>query len=235
MVNRLERNKILQRERELIVDYPEVKLLPTTHVLKHSLIEHDINEMRSVDTKSDEFRRLVDVITSLLFYEATKDLPLEEYVVETPICYTIGKRIAGKKQVLVPIERSGNAMEEPAKNIIRKSQTGFLGLYRDEKTLIPHEYYCKMPEDIESSIAFILDPMFATGGSADNAITRLKKLGCKTIRFLCIIAAPQGVDLIQRKHPDVEIYIAQLDKGLNKDCYIVPGLGDAGDRIYGTK
>lgn len=229
------KEEILQKEQSLIVDYPKVELAPTTHVSKHPLIEHKIDMMRDVKTKSSDFRQLVDEVTMLLCYEAMVDLNMEEYVVTTPICMTIGKRISGKKLTLAPIMRAGMGMESAAKRVVPLSRTGHVGLYRDEVTLEPQKYFWKMPKEIERREIFVLDPMLATGGSADAAISKLKEVGCDTIKFMCIIAAPRGVDLLQKKHPDVHLYIGHLDKGLNENGYIVPGLGDAGDRIFGTK
>ncbi|MBQ3468173.1 uracil phosphoribosyltransferase [Candidatus Saccharibacteria bacterium] len=227
---------ITQNEKNLCVPYGRIGLAPTTHILSwHPLIMHKITEMRKKDTDSSTFRQLVGEVTTLICAEAMQHLYTEEYVVETPICKTVGRRISGKKLVVVPIMRAGIGMEDAVKLVVPKSRTGHIGLYRDEKTLEPHEYFCKMPKGIEEREVFILDPMLATGGSADAAIQLIKKRGCKRINFLCIIAAPQGVDLIQSKHPGVELYIGCLDRGLNKKGYIVPGLGDAGDRIFGTK
>ena len=191
--------------------------------------------MRSIETPSSVFRKLVEEVTKLMAFDAFSHLGLSVCEITTPICKTLGKKISGKKQVLVPILRAGLAMEQPMKDIVPQARTGFCGVYRDENTLRPQRYFWKMPKDIENREVFVLDPMLATGGSADFAVTELKKIGCKTIHFMGIIGAPQGVNLMQEKHPDVELFIAHLDKGLNKDGYIVPGLGDAGDRIFGTK
>lgn len=231
----MNKEEILKKEQELVVDYPEVELLPTTHVSNHPLIEHKINMMRSVDTKSSDFRELIEEVTMLICYEAMAGLKMEEYEVTTPICTTIGRKITGKKLTLAPIMRAGTGMEPAAKRVVPLSRTGHIGLYRDEVTLEPQEYFWKMPKEIDHREIFVLDPMLATGGSADAAISKLKEVGCDTIKFLCVIAAPRGVDLLQKKHPDVELFIGHLDKGLNKNGYIVPGLGDAGDRIFGTK
>lgn len=222
-------------EDQLIVPYHDVEIAETTHISKHPLVQHKIDIMRNLDTPSSEFRRLVEEVTMLLCYEATADLKLEAYQVQTPICSTTGYRIAGKKMTLAPIMRAGMGMEPAVKALIPKSRTGHVGLYRDEVTFEPQRYFWKMPEEVESREVLVLDPMLATGGSADAACTELKRIGVDTIYFMCIIAAPQGVDLVQTKHPDVNLYIGHLDKGLNKNGYIVPGLGDAGDRIFGTK
>lgn len=234
-ISEKEKEAILQNEANLIVDYPKVELLPTTHVVQHDLMEHEINQMRNVTTNATEFRAITARVTERLLNEATRNLKMKEYVVVTPICSMIGRKIDGKKPALVPIMRAGNEMESATKRVIPVSRTGHIGLFRDEETLEPQAYFCKLPEAIERREAYLLDPMLATGGSANAAINMLKKAGCSNIKFICIIAAPQGVDLLQKNHPDVELYIGHLDKGLNKNGYIVPGLGDAGDRIYGTK
>ena len=228
--------EVIKREQSLCVPYPTVRPTHTTHILSwHPLLMHKITEMRKQDTDSSTFRKLVEEVTTIICSEAMQRLELEEHIIETPICETIGKRISGKKLVVVPIMRAGIGMENAVKTVVPKSRTGHIGLYRDEETLEPHEYFCKMPKEIEKREVFILDPMLATGGSADAAIKIIKERGCKKITFLCIIAAPQGMDLLQKNHPDVELYIGCLDRGLNEDGYIVPGLGDAGDRIFGTK
>ena len=227
---------ILEHEHKLLVDYPEVKLAPTTHIYNgHALIESKISIMRDIETPSSVFRKLVEEVTKLMAFDAFSHLKMENREVITPICKTIGKQISGKEQVLVPILRAGLAMEQPMKDIVPQARTGFCGVYRDEKTLKPQKYFWKMPKDIENREVFVLDPMLATGGSADFTVSELKNIGCKTIHFMGIIGAPQGIDLMQKKHPDVELFIAHLDKGLNSNGYIVPGLGDAGDRIFGTK
>lgn len=229
--------EIMKNEQELCVHYERRNKRPhTVHQLNwHPLIAHKITEMRKIATDSSTFRKLVEEVTTLICCEAMQRLELEEYVVETPICKTIGKRISGKKLVAVPILRAGLGMEDAVKMVVPKSRTGFIGLYRDEETLEPHEYFCKLPNGIAEREVFILDPMLATGGSASAAIQLVKDRGCKKISFLCIIAAPQGIDLLVDRHPDVEIFCGCIDRGLNKNGYIVPGLGDAGDRIYGTK
>lgn len=216
--------------------YPKVTLSKNTHIYNdHAMISAKISTLRDINTPSSIFRPIVEEITKLLAFEALADLPLEDTAITTPICDTVGSKIAGKKMVLVPIIRAGLAMEPAMKSVVPQARTGHCGVYRDENTLEPIQYYWKMPKDIENRAAFILDPMLATGGSIKYTIDRLKKIGCKTIYVMSIIAAPQGVDLIQRHHPDVEMYIAHLDQGLNRKGYIVPGLGDAGDRIFGTK
>lgn len=229
--------ELLMNENDLIVDYHEIEELgPNTHIYNgHALIESKISIMRDKHTPSSVFRKLVEEVTKLMAFDAFACLKLEDAAITTPICDTIGKKISGKKQVLVPILRAGLAMEQPMKDIVPQARTGFCGVYRDEVTLKPRKYFWKMPKDIENRAVFVLDPMLATGGSADFTVSELKKIGCKSIHFMGIIAAPEGIELMQKKHPDVALFIAHLDKGLNKHGYIVPGLGDAGDRIFGTK
>ena len=228
---------ILEKESELIVGPSQkLELASTTHIYNgHSLIESKISIMRNIATPSSIFRKLVEEVTKLMAFDAFSHFMMEDKEITTPICDTIGKVISGKKQVLVPILRAGLAMEQPMKDIVPQARTGFCGLYRDEETLKPHMYFWKMPKDIENREVFVLDPMLATGGSVDFTVSELKRIGCKNIHYMGIIGAPEGVKLMQEKHPDVELYIAHLDKGLNKNGYIVPGLGDAGDRIFGTK
>ena len=205
------------------------------HILDHPLIQHKVTLIRDKNTSSKDFRELLQEITLLMGYEITRDLPLEDVEVETPITKTIGKRLAGKKMGIVPVLRAGLGMVEALLDLIPSARVGHIGLYRDPQTLKPVEYYCKLPSDIGERFFIVTDPMLATGGSASAAITLLKERGAKTIKLMCLVAAPQGVEVVQKEHPDVDIYIAQLDKGLNEDSYIVPGLGDAGDRLFGTK
>lgn len=220
----------------IVVQYPKVTLAEKTHVYNdHALISHKVGVLRREKTPSSTFRKIITEITELMAFEAFSHLQLKDTPITTPICDTIGSEIAGKKLVLLPIMRAGLAMEPAMKNVVPQSRTGFCGVYRDEGTLQPIEYYWKMPKDIENRSVFILDPMLATGGSINYTINKLDKIGCKSIHVMSIIAAPQGIDLIQQHHPDVEMYIAHLDEGLNRYGYIVPGLGDAGDRIFGTK
>ncbi len=209
--------------------------MSTTYIMDHPLIQHKIGIMRSKDTSTKEFRSLVTEVAMLIYYEASRNLPLADKEIETPITKTTVKEIAGKKLCVVPILRAGMQMAEGVLQLTPNAKVGHIGLYRDEETLEPHEYFCKLPQDITERDVFVVDPMLATGGSADAAITLLKKRGIKKIRFLCLIAAPEGVERLQAAHPDVNIYIGALDKHLNENGYIVPGLGDAGDRIYGTK
>ena len=204
-------------------------------IVDHPLIQHKISLMRDRNTGTKEFRDLVSEIATLLCYEATRDLPTEEVEVETPVALARTKVLAGRKLALVPILRAGLGMVDGMLNLIPAAKVGHIGMYRNEETLEPVEYYCKLPNDINEREVFVLDPMLATGGSSVAAIRMLKEKGCKKIHFLCIIAAPEGVKAMQEAHPDVDIYIGALDEHLNEHGYIVPGLGDAGDRIFGTK
>ena len=206
-----------------------------TLIMDHPLIQHKIGILRSTETGTKDFRELVGEIATLECYEATRDLALEDYPVETPMGKTIGKRLAGKKLAIIPILRAGLGMVPGMQTLIPSAKVGHIGLYRDPATLAPVEYYCKLPADIEERDVFVVDPMLATGGSAVDAISQLKSQGCKNIRFLCIIAAPEGLKALQDAHPDVDIVVGSLDDHLNEIGYIVPGLGDAGDRIFGTK
>ena len=205
------------------------------HILDHPLIQHIVTLIRDKNTSSKDFRELMQEITLLMGYEITRDLPLEDVEVETPITKTIGKRLAGKKMGIVPVLRAGLGMVEALLDLIPSARVGHIGLYRDPQTLKPVEYYCKLPSDIGERFFIVTDPMLATGGSAAAAITLLKERGAKTIKLMCLVAAPQGVEVVQKEHPDVDIYVAVLDDHLNEKGYIVPGLGDAGDRIFGTK
>ena len=205
------------------------------HVLDHPLIQHKLAILRSKDTSVKEFRELVGEIAGLMCYEATRNLPLMEVEVETPITTAKCKMLAGKKLAIVPVLRAGLGMVDNMVALIPSAKIGHIGLYRDPGSHKPVEYYCKLPEDIESRQVFAVDPMLATGGSAVAAINFLKQHGCKNIIMMNIIGAPEGVAAVQKAHPDVEIYLAALDERLNENAYIVPGLGDAGDRIFGTK
>ena len=204
-------------------------------VMSHPLIQHKISRLRDRETGSKEFRELIEEIAILIAFEATRDLPLCEEKVTTPICETVTKVIAGKKLVIVPILRAGLGMVNGVLSLLPSAKVGHIGLYRNEETLEPVEYFCKMPSDISERDVFVVDPMLATGGSAVDAIKMLKQRGAKNIKFLCLIAAPEGVKKLSDNHPDVDIYCAALDDHLNEHGYIVPGLGDAGDRIFGTK
>ena len=205
------------------------------HVMNHPLILHKLSVIRDKNTSVKEFREIISEIASLMCYEATRDLPVEDVEIETPVAKAVVKRIAGKKLAIVPILRAGLGMVDGVVELIPNAKIGHIGLYRDPETLMPVEYYCKLPNDIEERDVFVLDPMLATGGSAEAAITFIKQRGCRSIRLMNIIAAPEGVKKIQDTHPDVDIYTAALDDCLNDHGYIVPGLGDAGDRIFGTK
>ena len=204
-------------------------------VMDHPLIQHKLSIIRNIETGSKEFRELISEIANLICYEATRDLPLEEVEVETPICVTKTKVLAGKKLAVVPILRAGLGMVEGMLALVPSARVGHIGLYRDPESLQPVEYYCKLPSDIDEREVFVVDPMLATGGSAIDAITQIKKRGAKHIKFLGIIAAPEGLNALHEAHPDVDIFVASLDEKLNDHGYIVPGLGDAGDRIFGTK
>ena len=204
-------------------------------VMDHPLIAHKIGIIRRKETGTREFRDMVSEIGALITYEATKDLKLQDVEIETPICKTTVKELAGKKLAVIPILRAGLGMVEGVLTMIPSAKVGHIGLYRNEETLEPVEYYCKIPKDCDERDVFVVDPMLATGGSAIAAIQMLKDHGVKNMRFLCIIAAPEGVKKLQEAHPDVDIYIGALDEHLNENGYIVPGLGDAGDRIFGTK
>lgn len=204
-----------------------------TTVLDHALINHKLSIMRDKNTNTIVFKENLDEIAMLMAYEVTKDLPLVEYPVETPICKTIGKKLA-KQIILVPILRAGIGLVDGFRRIIPSAKVGHIGLQRDEKTLKPIEYYAKFPKGIEDAIVIVVDPMLATGGSASATITSLKKRGAKNIHLVCLLAAPEGVAVIEKEHPDVNLTLAALDDKLNSKGYIVPGLGDAGDRLFGT-
>ena len=206
-----------------------------TLIMDHPLIQHKISLMRDKNTGSKEFRELVSEVGMLMCYEATRDLPLKEVEIETPISMSKTKIISGRKLAFVPILRAGLGMIDGVLSLVPAAKIGHIGLYRDETTHTPVEYYCKLPSDINERDVIVLDPMLATGGSAIDAIDLVKKKGVKNIKFMCIIAAPEGLEALQKAHPDVPVYCAALDQRLNEDRYIVPGLGDAGDRIFGTK
>lgn len=204
-------------------------------VMDHPLIQHKIGIMRRIETGSKDFRTLVSEVAMLECYEATRDLELADVEIETPICKTTVKELKGKKLAIVPILRAGLGMVEGMQAMIPAAKVGHIGLYRDEETAKPVEYFCKLPQDCANREVFVVDPMLATGGSAIAAIQMLKDKGVKNIHFMCIIAAPEGVQALTAAHPDVDVYIGSLDERLNERKYIVPGLGDAGDRIFGTK
>ena len=205
------------------------------HVINHPLITHKLTIMRNKKTGSKDFRELLNEIAMLMGYEVTRDLPLEDVTIETPITKMKAKTISGKKLAVVPILRAGLGMVDGLLSLIPVAKVGHIGLYRDPDTHNPVEYYCKLPTDIEDRIVILVDPMLATGGSSSDALTMLKKHGCHNIRLMCLVAAPEGVAKVQADHPDVDIFTAALDDHLNEHGYIVPGLGDAGDRIFGTK
>lgn len=204
-------------------------------VLDHPLIQHKLTFLRDKNTGSKMFRELVSEISMLMCYEATRDLPLESINIETPVAKTKTKVLAGRKLAFVPILRAGSGMLDAMLQMIPAAKVGHIGLYRDENTFEPIEYYNKLPVDIQERDVFVLDPMLATGGSAVDAITIIKKSNPKSIKFLCIVAAPQGIKTLTEAHPDVQVFCAAKDETLNENCYIVPGLGDAGDRIFGTR
>lgn len=204
------------------------------NIIDHPLIQHKLTIMRKKETSSADFRKLLEEITMLMGYEATRDLPLEDVEIETPIQKTVGKRLTGKKIAIVPVLRAGFGMVQGLLDLNPSARIGVIGLYRDPETLKPVEYYCKLP-NIENRSFIIVDPMLATGGSSVAAIQMLKDRGVKDIRLMCLVAAPEGVDTVNKAHPDVKIYTAAVDECLNEHGYIVPGLGDAGDRIFGTK
>lgn len=205
------------------------------YVFDHPLIQHKLTYIRDKKTGTKEFRELVDEVATLMAFEITRDMPVEEIEVETPVTVAKTKVLSGKKLAIVPILRAGIGMVDGVLKLIPAAKVGHIGLYRDPETLKPVEYYAKLPADVEERDFIIVDPMLATGGSAVEAINSLKKRGAKSIKFMCLIAAPEGVKVIQDEHPDVDIYIAALDEKLDDHGYIVPGLGDAGDRLFGTK
>ncbi len=205
------------------------------HVFDHPLISHKLAILRNKETSVKEFRELIGEIAGLMCYEATRDLPTKEVDVQTPVAVAKCRMLSGKKMAIVPILRAGLGMVDQMVNLIPSAKVGHIGLYRDPETHMPVEYYCKLPEDIENRHVFVVDPMLATGGSAVAAISFLKQHGCKQIAMLNIIGCPEGVKAVQEAHPDVDIYLAAMDEKLNEHAYIIPGLGDAGDRIFGTK
>ena len=204
-------------------------------VLDHPLIQHKLSIIRDKNCGTREFRQCVNEIAELMVYAVSRDMPLEDVEVDTPITKATTKRLSGKKVVVVPILRAGIGMVDGILELIPAAKVGHIGMYRDEETLQPHEYFVKMPDDLENREMIIVDPMLATGGSAIMAVDALKKRGAKSIKFVCLVAAPEGVKAFREAHPDVDIYSASLDEYLNEDGYIVPGLGDAGDRLFGTK
>lgn len=204
-------------------------------IYDHPLIQHKLTLMRDKNTSSKDFRELVSEIAMLMCYEITRDLPTKDVEIETPICKTTSKTLAGKKLAIVPILRAGLGMVDGVTKLIPAARIGHIGLYRDEETLKPVEYYCKLPKDISEREVIVVDPMLATGGSAIDAVTQIKLRNPKGIKFMGLIAAPEGIEAFTKAHPDVDVYCAALDEKLNENGYIIPGLGDAGDRIFGTK
>ncbi len=204
-------------------------------IMDHPLIQHKITQIRDINTGTSEFRKCIEEIAMLMGYEALRDLPLCEEEVQTPIETCMSPRIAGKKLAVVPILRAGLGMVNGILALVPSAKVGHIGLYRDPDTHEPHEYYCKLPEPIDLRTIVVVDPMLATGGSAAEAVDFIKQRGGKKIKFMCIIAAPEGLERLQEKHPDIQIYVGHIDRCLNENAYICPGLGDAGDRIFGTK
>ncbi len=209
--------------------------MSTLHIVDHPLVQHKLTIMRQKGTSSKDFRELLTEISMLMGYELTRDLPLQEIDIKTPITTAKGHTVAGKKLAVVPILRAGLGMVDGLLRLVPVARIGHIGLYRDPQTHQPVEYYCKLPADIQNRLVILADPMLATGGSASDALRMLKERGCHSIRLMCLVAAPEGVKRVQEDHPDVDIYTAALDDCLNDHAYIVPGLGDAGDRIFGTK
>ena len=205
------------------------------HIIDHPMIQHKLGILREIGTGSKDFRQLLTEISLLMGYEITRDVPLDEIEIETPICRTKGYRVSGRKLAIVPILRAGLGMVDGILTLVPVARVGHIGLYRNEETHEPVEYYCKLPEDIQDRMVIVTDPMLATGGSACDALTMLKKRGCTNIKLMCLVAVPEGISKVREAHPDVDIFVAAVDDHLNENAYIVPGLGDAGDRIFGTK
>lgn len=209
--------------------------MSTLHIIDHPLIQHKLTIMRRTGTSSKDFRQLLEEISTLMGYEVTRDLPMEDVSINTPVAPMVAKQISGKKLAIVPILRAGLGMVDGLLTLVPVARVGHIGLYRDPETHLPVEYYCKLPPNIDRRLVIVVDPMLATGGSASDALKLLKEKGCTDIRLMCLVAAPEGVAKVQADHPDVNIYVAALDEKLNDHAYIVPGLGDAGDRLFGTK
>ena len=205
------------------------------HVIDHPMVQHKLTIMRDKETGPKDFRQLLNEISLLMGYEITREIPLEEIEIETPIRKTTAKRVSGRKMAIIPILRAGLGMVDGLLNLVPVAKVGHIGLYRNEKTHEPVIYYCKLPEDIDDRFVIVTDPMLATGGSSCDALQILKDRGCTNVKLMCLVAAPEGIKRVQEAHPDVDIYVAAIDDHLNADAYIVPGLGDAGDRIFGTK
>ena len=213
----------------------EFENMENVYIMDHPLIQHKITQIRDINTGTQQFRKCIEEIATLMGYEALRDLPLEDIEVETPIETCMSPVIAGKKLAIVPILRAGLGMVSGIEALVPTAKVGHIGLYRDPETHEPHEYYCKLPEPIEQRTIVVVDPMLATGGSGADAVTQIKQHGGKNIKFMCIIAAPEGLRKLHEAHPDIQIYVGHLDRCLNDHAYLCPGLGDAGDRIFGTK
>ncbi len=205
------------------------------HIINHPMVQHKLSIMRNKETGSKDFRQLLKEISLLMGYEVTRDIPLDPIEIETPICKMTARQVSGRKLAIVPILRAGLGMVEGLLELVPVARVGHIGLYRNEETHEPVVYYSKLPEDINNRMVIVTDPMLATGGSASDALTMLKEKGCTNIRLMCLVGVPEGIERVQREHPDIDIYLAAVDDHLNENAYIVPGLGDAGDRIFGTK
>ena len=205
------------------------------HIINHPMVQHKLSIMRNKETGSKDFRQLLKEISLLMGYEVTRDIPLDPIEIETPICKMTARQVSGRKLAIVPILRAGLGMVDGLLELVPVARVGHIGLYRNEETHEPVVYYSKLPEDIDTRMVIVTDPMLATGGSASDALTMLKKKGCTNIRLMCLVGVPEGIERVQREHPDIDIYLAAVDDHLNENAYIVPGLGDAGDRIFGTK
>ena len=205
------------------------------HIINHPMVQHKLSIMRNTETGSKDFRQLLKEISLLMGYEVTRDIPLDPIEIETPICKMTARQVSGRKLAIVPILRAGLGMVDGLLELVPVARVGHIGLYRNEETHEPVVYYSKLPEDINTRMVIVTDPMLATGGSASDALTMLKKKGCTNIRLMCLVGVPEGIERVQREHPDIDIYLAAVDDHLNENAYIVPGLGDAGDRIFGTK
>lgn len=205
------------------------------HIINHPMVQHKLSIMRNKETGSKDFRQLLKEISLLMGYEVTRDIPLDPIVIETPICKMTARQVSGRKLAIVPILRAGLGMVDGLLELVPVARVGHIGLYRNEETHEPVVYYSKLPEDINTRMVIVTDPMLATGGSASDALTMLKQKGCTNIRLMCLVGVPEGIERVQREHPDIDIYLAAVDDHLNENAYIVPGLGDAGDRIFGTK
>ncbi len=205
------------------------------HIINHPMVQHKLSIMRNKETGPKDFRQLLKEISLLMGYEVTRDIPLDPIEIETPICKMTARQVSGRKLAIVPILRAGLGMVDGLLELVPVARVGHIGLYRNEETHEPVVYYSKLPEDIDTRMVIVTDPMLATGGSASDALTMLKKKGCTNIRLMCLVGVPEGIERVQREHPDIDIYLAAVDDHLNENAYIVPGLGDAGDRIFGTK